>query len=88
MNAKLTGKNNKTSNSSNFTRNIIITNKNKTAIAPTYTNINNNETNSRFKNDRITVDSKNNRIKNKIEWIGLLEKKRKDAVKTCNIEKV
>ena len=47
-----------------------------------------NETNSRFKNERITVDSKNSKIKNKIEWIGLFEKKRKDAVKTCNIENI
>jgi hypothetical protein len=27
-------------------------------------------------------------IKNKIEYIGLFEKKRKDAVKTCIIKKV
>jgi hypothetical protein len=50
--------------------------------------MNNKDINSKFNRDKITVDSKNKRIKNRIECTGLLEKNRNVAVKTCNIENI
>ena len=37
---------------------------------------------------RIAVDSKNNKIRNKIEWIGFLDKTISKQVKICNALKI
>ena len=53
--------------------NIITTNKNRIAIAPTYTIINDKARNSTSKQNKIPAENKNTRTKNITECTGFLE---------------
>ena len=53
--------------------NIIITNKNKITIAPTYIIISNNDKNSKFKLINKAKEKKNTATSQKTEWIGFKE---------------
>ena len=70
------------------TSNIIITNKNKITIAPTYIIINKNEINSKLKFIKIIKEKKNINTNQKTEWIGFNEFMHIKHPKIIKIEKI